>query len=396
MEGNCKVRTVGIISEYNPFHNGHKRQLDLIRSRLDCRIVSIMSPNLVQRGEPSLFDKYERARASVLSGVDLSVSMPAVFANLSAEGFAEAGVRIAHSLGVDTLAFGVECDSPELLSRIADVMLSGEYSDKASQLCLDNPSLSLVKAGELAIKELLGNAASDVVAQPNNILALEYIKSIKRLGLPMEILPVKREGEGYKSLTPSSLPSATLVRRELVQERRCDGLVPEELREIYYSLLNEKRYIDPDSFSRLTRTVISLMPLDELEIYVGSRELASRLLTGITVTATLDEAIDYSVCARFTRARVKRATVSALFKIRHNEFMHVSPEFAQLLALSVKGREILSEVRGGFNVVTKPADMPDCRQASLERLIDGTWAGLSAKPLPYNYFIKKSPFVKEQ
>ncbi|MBQ9976271.1 MAG: nucleotidyltransferase family protein [Clostridia bacterium] len=390
------MRTVGIISEYNPFHNGHKRQLDLIRSRLDCRIVSIMSPNIVQRGELSLFDKYERARASVLSGVDLCVSMPAVFANLSAEGFAEAGVKIAHSLGADTLSFGVECDSVELLSEIAELSLTEAFSESVSALCRDNPSLSLIKAGELVLTDTLGDGVAKAVSQPNNILALEYIKAIKRLGLPIELLPVKREGEGYKSLVPSALPSATLVRRELIENGRCDGLVPDEARDIYHSLLNEGRYTDLDLYSRIVKATLTPMPLDELEIYLGSRELASRLLTGLGTTATLSEAIDYAVCARYTRARIKRGTVSALFKIKHNEFMHATPEFAQLLAFSSKGRELLSELRGDFKIVTKPADMPDCRQARLERLIDGTWAGASAKALPYNYFIKKSPFVKGQ
>ena len=137
------MNTVAIISEYNPFHKGHKYQLDAIKHLCDnANIVCIMSPNFVQRGEPALFDKYARGQCAIAEGADLAVSMPMVHALLSAEGFAECGIHLAKRLGAKALAFGVEDDDILLLKEVAEALISENFESIMKEETEKHPSLS--------------------------------------------------------------------------------------------------------------------------------------------------------------------------------------------------------------------------------------------------------------
>ena len=394
---------IGIISEYNPFHNGHAFQVNSIRKQFpDAIIVAIMSPNFVQRGDAALFDKYSRAQAAVLGGIDAVFSIPFVFANLSAEGFATAGVRLADSLGIDTLSFGTECDNVDLLESIADLMLSESFSKRVQNICDAIPSLSVVRATQKAVDDALGSEAADTVSQPNNILALEYIKAIKKLNLSIKLLPIRREGEGYKSLIESSLPSAMLLRQKISLGEDTSGLVPNSCDTLYKELINGGRYSSGEIFPRILHTALSLKSTDELETCFGSFELASKFGKHLFSSTTLDEVIDKTVGTRFTRSRIKRSVISAFFGINHNEFIHEIPKFTQLLALSEKGREHLATLRhGAFPVIVKNADAEKrsdysdfSRQFELEKRADRIWALTQVHSDSPDIFIKKSPFVK--
>lgn len=397
--------SVAIISEYNPFHNGHARQLELIHSHCpDAVTVSIMSPNFVQRGDGAVFDKYSRARAANACGVDLCLSLPFVFANLSAEGFAEAGVKIANAVGVDILCFGAECESQSLLTEIADYMLSEEFTEHTAQICRDNPSLSLMRAAEPSIAERLGESAVKAFREPNNILAIEYIKAIRKFNFPITPLAVVRNGAGYKSLSHSPLPSALYVRERLSKKEDISSLVPSPAFEIYSSLIDEGNYFDYEAFYRFLHSSIYMKSIDELERCTGSFELASRISNGVKNFSSLDQSLNSMTTTRFTRSRIKRALICALFGISHNEFMHKDPEFSQLLAVSEKGRRVLASLRGNnLPIIVKNADASKYtadsnfrRQFELELLADGVWAQFQKTPAAPNSFIKTSPFVKGQ
>ena len=397
------MKVIGIVSEYNPFHNGHAYQTEVIRRLFpDAVICALMSPNFVQRGEPAFFDKYSRAKAAVLGGVDTVFSLPFVFANLSAEGFAEAGVRLAHVLKVDTLCFGTECDSKDLLIDIAELMMSENFSCKVQKICDRLPSLSIMKATQRIVGETLGKKASDIVSQPNNILAIEYIKAIKKFDLPIDILPIKREGEGYKSLNTAHLPSAMLLRQTISQGDNVKGLVPDDCGIIYKESVDTGKYCDREIFSKILYSSLYLKSAEEIEQSFGSFELASKFKKHLLTTVTLEDAINKTVGTRFTRSRIQRAIISALFGISHNEFMHKHPSFTQVLATSEKGREHLASLRHeDFPIIVKNADIkkycaiPDfSRQFELETAADGIWALTQKNADTPNIFIKKSPFVK--
>ena len=185
------METVGIICEYNPFHNGHARQLRLIRQAMgeDCAVVCLMSGNYVQRGEPAVFPKMLRAEAALRCGANLVLELPLTAALSSAEGFAFSGVSILSELGCDRLCFGVETRDTEALLCSAKANLDPRFDGLLRQQ-LDS-GCSYAAARQLAL-EALGAGAG--LSSPNDILAVEYCKALLRLNSPMHPLPLYRTG----------------------------------------------------------------------------------------------------------------------------------------------------------------------------------------------------------
>ena len=174
------MRTAGIISEYNPFHRGHAWQLGELRRRLgaDTAVVCAMSGNFVQRGDFAILRAHARAEAAVRGGADLVLELPLPWAIASAEGFAAGGVGVLAATGaVDTLVFGSECGDTETLKAVAAALESESFAAYLRQGLQEG--VSFAAAREAAARKLLGEKAT-VLAQPNDILGVEYCKAIAR------------------------------------------------------------------------------------------------------------------------------------------------------------------------------------------------------------------------
>ncbi|MGN0547320.1 MAG: nucleotidyltransferase family protein, partial [Acutalibacteraceae bacterium] len=191
------MNTAGIIAEYNPFHNGHAYLIQKAREAgADC-IVAVMSGNFVQRGEPALFSHPIRTRAALMNGVDLVLQLPVIYALSGAQSFAQAGVSVLEALGcVDSLVFGSECGSTEQITQAA-VELSGEeikplISEELSK------GISFASARENALRRISPESA-DIIRKPNNILGVEYISAIRRIGGGMKAVTFARTGAGHDS-----------------------------------------------------------------------------------------------------------------------------------------------------------------------------------------------------
>ena len=178
----------GIICEYNPFHRGHEKQLRQVRQALgaDAAIVCLMSGSFVQRGEPAIFEKRVRAQAAVLAGANLVLELPVTKALCSAEGFARGAVGMLGATGVVThLSFGSECGDTETLKAVAAALESESFAAYLRQGLQEG--VSFAAAREAAARKLLGEKAA-VLAQPNDILGVEYCKAIARQNAVMEPL----------------------------------------------------------------------------------------------------------------------------------------------------------------------------------------------------------------
>ena len=164
------MKTVGIICEYNPFHNGHAAQISALRQMGFERVVCVMSGNYTQRGELSIADKYTRAEAAVCGGADVVLELPYPYSSLSAEGFARAGVHILSSVGVDAISFGSESADIELLAAAAEAISSREFVEKYSQ----NIKCGSAKSFFSLIEEHIGRDCSIL---SNDILGVAYFKA---------------------------------------------------------------------------------------------------------------------------------------------------------------------------------------------------------------------------
>ena len=214
------MKTVLIISEYNPFHLGHKYQIDDIRKTYgeDTNIIALMSGSFTQRGETAISDKFTRAKCATLAGVNLVLLLPFPYCASSAEFFARAGVSIANSLGiVDVLAFGSECGDLELLSEVAKNFLSDEFLDKLEFIKNDESykTLGYPKICEMIYLELFGKKIDENFFSSNNILAIEYLKALAATKSKIIPYTTKRCGAGYNSvdISKSGFQSATAIRK---------------------------------------------------------------------------------------------------------------------------------------------------------------------------------------
>jgi predicted nucleotidyltransferase len=194
---------LGIVSEYNPFHNGHilhlKKSIELTKA--DFTIV-IMSGNFVQRGDTSIIDKWSKTEMALRQGIDLVIELPTIYATSSAENFADGAIKILNSLGIiDYLSFGSEIGNLKPLDDVATILAKEpkEFSDLIKHQL--HSGLSYPKAREIALKMYFGNSTiyTEVLQNPNNILGVEYLKALKRSKSTITPITIKRDFSEYNS-----------------------------------------------------------------------------------------------------------------------------------------------------------------------------------------------------
>ena len=213
-----------IICEFDPLHHGHRLLLERARA-FGNPVVCVMSGNFVQRGSPSMLDKWERARLALLNGADLVVELPLSWACAGAERFAGGGVALAAALGAGPLCFGSEVPDIDLLQRIAEALLSEEFSQALGE---GPPNLGFAARRQLAIEKLLGSEAGFALSRPNANLGIEYCKAILCQGAALEPTAIKREGAGHDEAGGESGPlSGSEIRRRSLSGGDLHGLVPE-------------------------------------------------------------------------------------------------------------------------------------------------------------------------
>ncbi len=234
------MKVAGLIVEYNPFHNGHLYHLEQSKklTGADC-IVCIMSGNFIQRGEPALVNKWARAKMALLSGADLVIELPLVYAMSSAEFFAYGAVSILNSLNiVDYLCFGSESGSIDELDNIADILVWEPQAYKELLKNHINKGISFPSARQKALADYLniGSASLNILSESNNILAVEYLKALKRTESQITPVTIKRINNTYNTCDlTGNISSATAIRRNffnLIGAQICGDTSPDTSPEI--------------------------------------------------------------------------------------------------------------------------------------------------------------------
>lgn len=237
------MKVVGIVAEYNPFHNGHRYHIEEARKCTGADfVVVVMSGDFVQRGEPAVIDKYHRTEMALSQGADLVLELPAAFACASAEYFATGAVSLLHALGcVDTLCFGSECGHLDLLEEIADLFIQEPSEYKEYLKTALKSGYSFPAARDEALKEYFAEdlvktaQIASVLSAPNNILGIEYIKALKVLGSSIRPVTITRMGQGYHETTFSdSFCSATALRRLLETPNTAPGCMQSQVPEAVF------------------------------------------------------------------------------------------------------------------------------------------------------------------
>ena len=279
-----KKKSVGIIAEYNPFHNGHLYQLnESVRLTGAEVIIAAMSGNFVQRGGPAIADKWDRAEAAVRCGVDIAVEIPTVFACSSAQNFAGAGVEILENLGADYISFGSESGNIEELAEISRVMEQNSWEIDEFIRSKIKEGLSYPRARRQAIEMITGEEQAGILDSPNNILAVEYMRKIKR-AVP---ITVKRIGPGYNDVTAEGeLASASAIRYLLNENRDISSLLPGESKKI---LMKEAPVSEERYFSMLCYRALSADIAQMDKAPAGGEGLSNKLKNSVRLCRSLDD-----------------------------------------------------------------------------------------------------------
>lgn len=345
------MKTAAVVAEYNPFHSGHKYQLEMTRKAGASHVVCIMSGNFVQRGEPAIYDKFLRARAAVECGADLVVELPLAWATGTAQVFARGAVGIAKQLGcVDMLSFGCENAKVQELEALARVTASPEFENLISTMLSSDSTFAALR--EQAVAQLCGAGTAALLKQPNNILAVEYIAAARKLNCGFEFNAVARLGDGYNDKTygGSGFASATAIREEIRNNSFSDLLVPEEIKSFYTA--------DFSDYSRLETAVLSVLRGLTVEQIAQapdiSEGLENRIYRAIRESCSLSELFENIKTKRYTAARIRRVVLSLYLGIKAEDSKGIPP-YIRILACGEKGREILAAAESECPVVGRAA-----------------------------------------
>ncbi|MFW6130924.1 MAG: nucleotidyltransferase, partial [Atribacterota bacterium] len=358
---------------YNPFHNGHLYHLQKAQELTGAsNSIAVMGGHFLQRGEPAIFNKWSRTRMALSAGIDLVIELPFIFASQDARGFAHAGVSLLDSLGiVDYITFGCENDQIDDLSKIANLLKKeptyfqqilkegvkkGNSFPKIREKAISN---YFQKYGR-EFKNISPKKVIQIMNQSNNILALEYLISLKKLNSPMKPLPVKRVGSKYiQNKLEGHYSSATAIRKEIVKEylmkepslfKNLELTIPLSS---YQIISNEfKTGLNPITLSCFEQAFLYYLRRMEInnikEIHGIQEGLENRLKRSAISANSIENLIQSIKTKRYTRTRIQRLLIHGLFNLTKKEVLNFNkrgPLYCRILGMTEKGKFLLRDIK---------------------------------------------------
>ena len=339
------MKICAVVAEFNPFHNGHAYLLEKIRNSGCSHIVVIMSGNYVQRGEVAIFPKDARAKAALQMGANLVIELPTVKVLATAEKYAFSALSIIKKLGsqIDSIAFGTETENFENLIKIKEI-LGTELFKKEVKLQLEK-GLSFAVCRENAVRNISKNLElAGEIKKPNNILAVEYLKAMDKLGMRLDCLPVKRMEVPGRYFSASKL-------REMITQGNLDfkSYIPEKVK------FNANLKVP---YFEMGREIIcklrSLEKSDFANLPDVSEGLENRIYSAVKKACSLPELLELAKTKRYTMARIKRIILCAFLGI-NSSLSNAEIPYIRVLGSDKKGFEILKNVN--FPVLTRYSDV---------------------------------------
>lgn len=356
-------KVVGIIAEYNPFHNGHAYHIQKTKEQTGADfVVAVITGNFTQRGNTSVINKWEKTRIAIKGGADLVIELPTIYSISSAENFANGGVKILNKLGiVDSISFGMEADDISSLNNIANVLIN-EPSEYTSLLKTElQKGSSYPKAREIALMMYLNDIKrySNILNGSNNILAIEYLKALKKQRSNLKPVGIKREKVYYNSTKIiDEYASATGIRSLLLRNQI------EEIRKVvpsmtFSTLLNNLRegtyVLDLTAYSSEIIYKLRSMSIKDISNLPDVSEGLENLIKEVSnKTNNLIELINGIKSKRYTQTRIQRILLYALLGITKKD-MEISKKiipYVRVLGCSESGKMLLSQIDTKAKVIT--------------------------------------------
>ncbi len=365
-------KVLGIISEYNPFHNGHLYHLIKSKKITNAEYtIAIIGGNFTQRGEASLLDKWSKAEIALLNGIDLVLELPTLYATSSAENFAEGAIKILDSIQiVDNISFGAETSNISILDKFADILYNEPKEYKALLSHELSKGVSYPKARENALMLYLNDIRrfAPVLSSPNNILGIEYLKALKKYKSSIEPILVQRINSGYNDIKFSgNIASATAIRNLILNNNynNLNKLLPISS----YSILKEnikKGHIvrNISNFDKIVIYNLRRMSTSQIaELPDVSEGLEFSIKKAANSCNTISELINIVNSKRYTKTRLQRIVLYSLLGITKKD-IQVSKKtipYIRVLGFNEKGKHIISEIskNNRLNIITSVKKFED-------------------------------------
>ena len=344
---------LAVVSEYNPFHNGHLKHLTYSKQLTKADFsIAVISGNFVQRGDTSIVDKWTKAEMALKAGFDIVIELPTIYAISSAENFAEGAIKILNTLGiVDYLSFGSELGEISPLNDLANLL----YKEPKELSVLINQHLhtgvSYPKAREMALMQYLGGHTKHKQAlnNPNNILGIEYLKALKKYKSPIKPITIKREYSDYNSTTiKKGIASSTAIRAMLQNKKNIHTVVPFETYELVEEKIEQGQIIP--SLAVFEKEIIYCLRRMTLQEIAALPDVSEGLENRIKIAANncnnLTDLINNVKSKRFTQTRIQRILLYALLNISQkdmNTSRRITP-YIRVLGFNKHGKKIISAI----------------------------------------------------
>lgn len=355
------MKTLGIISEFNPFHNGHKYLLDKAKKELKTDLaVSIMSGDFVQRGEAAIMDKFSRASVAVKCGFDLVIEMPSFVTLQSAEFFAKKSVNILNKVDIDYLVFGIENINPDEFLKSCKVIIENEKSINSRIKSLVASGLSYPKSHN---KALLDFVSSDFLSS-NNILALEYMRALYKINSKIKPYPINRikTKNEDQSINDKNFASSTAIRNNLDQDIK--SLIPNESYRELSNFMNEYKYFDYDYIYKIFKYKI-LIEKSDMSNILGYENGLDKYLSKISRTnVSYNNFLDQATSQRYTKSRIKRLVLNYILD-NTIELNNLDLSFVKVLAYNNKASENFKNLANNLNIVINKSDLKKLKSTDL-------------------------------
>jgi len=338
------MKTVGIIVEYNPLHNGHLHHIMETRriSQCDC-LIAVMSGNFTQRGEPAIVDKFTRTKMALLNHVDLVIELPFVFSVQSADIFAYGSVSLLHHLQVDEIYFGSESGSIEELTELSNIINCPEY-DILLQKHLKKGN-SYPTSSDLAVKEL---TSSIIYHQPNNILGIQYISALKKLKSNIILKTIKRASTNYHDplTSDTNIQSATAIRELMKNNGDFSNFVPS----IVSDLLQNRKAVDIEDFTQFLKYQIASSSAKDLEKNFMMNEGLENRMKKIDHFDSIEDFIKQIISKRYTNSKLKRTIIHLLCQTEKEKLVDFEMPYVRVLGLNDTGKAYLGIIKKTLSI----------------------------------------------
>lgn len=333
-------KIIGVIAEYNPFHLGHRYQIEKIKELYpDSIIIAIISTNFTQRGDISLLNKWNKATICLNEGIDLVIELPTLYATQSADIFAYGAISILNKFKIDTLVFGSETNDIDSFTTLANIQIN---NPKYPELVKNYLSLGLnyPTAMSKALKELTNTK----IDKPNDLLALSYIKEIIKNNYPITPISIKRTNDYHSNSLQNNtnIINASLIREMFLNNQDISPYIPNNTKELLYQYLSLNK-----AYTLLKYNIINNE--NNLSTYLDIEEgLDKRILKYLDTSHTWIDLVNNLKTKRYTYNKINRTLLHLLLNIKKED--NTKEIYLRVLGFNNKGREYLKKLKKDTNL----------------------------------------------